>query len=218
MGTRKVDDEDSEAKESITFIYPIHYNEKENSSLVFCQPKTGRTHQIRVHLESIQHPILNDPVYGPMKQEMIEKGIKFEGDDIIFEEKDEKDSKKRKMNEDVDPLCQDCKKGEFIFDPKSLIIYLHAWRYKGKDWEYKSEIPDWCSDISNEKIEEKFLEFKKLQEDQKEVKKTIEELKSNEIVTKKEEIKEKEPKTKEESLNPVQETKSNEETKVSEKE
>jgi 23S rRNA pseudouridine1911/1915/1917 synthase len=30
-------------------------------------PKTGRTHQIRVHLSSIGHPILGDPVYGRRK-------------------------------------------------------------------------------------------------------------------------------------------------------
>jgi 23S rRNA pseudouridine1911/1915/1917 synthase len=29
-----------------------------------CVPKTGRTHQIRVHLQSIGHPILCDPTYG----------------------------------------------------------------------------------------------------------------------------------------------------------
>lgn len=167
MGTRKIDEDDSEAKESITFIYPIYYNDKDNRSIVFCQPKTGRTHQIRVHLEAIQHPISNDPIYGPMKQEMMEKGYKFDGDDLIIEEKDEKDSKKRKMNEDIDPLCQDCKKGEIILDPKSLILYLHAWCYKGKDWEYKSEIPSWITEISKDKIEEKFVEFTKLLEENK---------------------------------------------------
>lgn len=33
-----------------------------------CTLETGRTHQIRVHLSSIGHPILGDPVYGPKKQ------------------------------------------------------------------------------------------------------------------------------------------------------
>lgn len=32
-----------------------------------CQLETGRTHQIRVHMSSIQHPILGDDVYGPAK-------------------------------------------------------------------------------------------------------------------------------------------------------
>ncbi len=34
------------------------------SALVRCQIFTGRTHQIRVHLKSIGHPILGDPLYG----------------------------------------------------------------------------------------------------------------------------------------------------------
>ena len=34
-------------------------------SYLKCQLKTGRTHQIRVHLASIGHPVAGDPVYGP---------------------------------------------------------------------------------------------------------------------------------------------------------
>lgn len=34
---------------------------------VECQLETGRTHQIRVHMSSIGHPILGDSVYGPQK-------------------------------------------------------------------------------------------------------------------------------------------------------
>ena len=29
------------------------------------QLETGRTHQIRVHMKSIRHPLLGDPLYGP---------------------------------------------------------------------------------------------------------------------------------------------------------
>ena len=33
-------------------------------SLVRCSLETGRTHQIRVHMASIGHPLVGDPVYG----------------------------------------------------------------------------------------------------------------------------------------------------------
>ncbi len=36
-------------------------------SLIECQLETGRTHQIRVHLDYIGHPIAGDPLYGPRK-------------------------------------------------------------------------------------------------------------------------------------------------------
>jgi hypothetical protein len=34
-------------------------------SLVLCEPVTGRTHQIRLHLQWLGCPIANDPLYGP---------------------------------------------------------------------------------------------------------------------------------------------------------
>ncbi|MBD5430916.1 MAG: RluA family pseudouridine synthase [Lactobacillus sp.] len=38
-----------------------------NYSLIQCQLETGRTHQIRVHLAYIGHPVAGDPLYGPRK-------------------------------------------------------------------------------------------------------------------------------------------------------
>jgi len=35
-----------------------------NATLIECSLETGRTHQIRVHMEYINHPVVNDPVYG----------------------------------------------------------------------------------------------------------------------------------------------------------
>jgi RluA family pseudouridine synthase len=36
-----------------------------NTMLVRCEPVSGRTHQIRLHLRHWGHPIIDDPIYGP---------------------------------------------------------------------------------------------------------------------------------------------------------
>ena len=43
-------------------------------SLVSCRLETGRTHQIRAHMEFIKHPILNDPLYHPKGKNASEFG------------------------------------------------------------------------------------------------------------------------------------------------
>jgi len=40
-------------------------------TLLEIHPKTGRTHQIRVHLSSIGHPLLGDPIYGRKKRSWV---------------------------------------------------------------------------------------------------------------------------------------------------
>lgn len=53
------------SKEAITHIKVLE--RYENATLIECKLETGRTHQIRVHLSYINHPIVNDPVYGYKK-------------------------------------------------------------------------------------------------------------------------------------------------------
>ncbi|MDZ7820276.1 MAG: RluA family pseudouridine synthase [Aliarcobacter sp.] len=55
---------DVNGKESTTIIKPIFYDEKNNQTLLEAIPLTGRQHQIRVHLDSIGHTIIGDPLYG----------------------------------------------------------------------------------------------------------------------------------------------------------
>jgi 23S rRNA pseudouridine1911/1915/1917 synthase len=58
-------DTETEGKIAIT-----HYQPLKNfglATLVECRLETGRTHQIRVHMQSIGHPLFNDPEYGGMK-------------------------------------------------------------------------------------------------------------------------------------------------------
>jgi predicted sulfurtransferase/23S rRNA-/tRNA-specific pseudouridylate synthase len=40
------------------------YDEHEDSSLILCYPVTGRGHQLRVHLQTLGHPIVDDILYG----------------------------------------------------------------------------------------------------------------------------------------------------------
>ncbi len=49
--------------------------ERETLTLVRLFPKTGRTHQIRVHLKHINHPIFSDPLYGGRKVSISDRKI-----------------------------------------------------------------------------------------------------------------------------------------------
>ena len=43
-------------------------------TLIEARLETGRTHQIRVHMAYIKHPLVGDPVYGPKKQSLTQDG------------------------------------------------------------------------------------------------------------------------------------------------
>ncbi len=53
------------SKDAVTHIRVLE--RYKDSTLIRCKLETGRTHQIRVHLSYIGHPVVNDPVYGYKK-------------------------------------------------------------------------------------------------------------------------------------------------------
>ena len=57
------------SKDAITHLKVLE--RYKNATLIKCKLETGRTHQIRVHLNYIGHPVINDPVYG--KKKLIDK-------------------------------------------------------------------------------------------------------------------------------------------------
>ncbi len=62
-----------ELKQAITFVRVIERFKEGDHYIVFieAQPKTGRTHQIRVHAKYIQHPVIADPLYASKKPKLL---------------------------------------------------------------------------------------------------------------------------------------------------
>ncbi|XP_046735586.1 RNA pseudouridylate synthase domain-containing protein 2-like isoform X2 [Diprion similis] len=197
-------------KDCVTTFKRLSFNGK--SSVVLCKPQTGRMHQIRVHLQYLGYPVVNDPLYnhvvfGPMKgkggnigktdEELVkdligihnaENWLGMDGDSemslfkpkldiedqvLATNDKDaaspssspsppEEDLKALKVtvgtqtgseppdssfaNEKVttDPHCYECKVKYRDPKPSDLVMYLHAWRYRGPGWEYETPLPAWA--------------------------------------------------------------------------
>ncbi|KAF3923415.1 hypothetical protein ABW21_db0206290 [Orbilia brochopaga] len=71
----------ADGKHAKTLFRRMSYNPAKDYSVVQCLPFTGRTHQIRVHLQFLGHPIANDPIYCNRKVFGPNLGIGGEGDD-----------------------------------------------------------------------------------------------------------------------------------------
>jgi len=62
-------------QEAITKVKCIAVNKARDYSVLLCSLQTGRSHQIRVHLNSIGYPILNDELYGSNSDLCIRMGL-----------------------------------------------------------------------------------------------------------------------------------------------
>ncbi|XP_077096002.1 pseudouridylate synthase RPUSD2 [Siphateles boraxobius] len=225
---------DPKGKESRTVFQRLSYNGR--SSVVRCLPLTGRTHQIRVHLQFLGFPILNDPIYGSSawgpnrakgglvgmsNEELLEAlieehrskeslhlldlpdeevsgkqgpktecrvgaqehhdqitvlessggacgdssfnvplgEVKAEGISAVESEGEINGAQKEKnsISDEAprtaksyslvrDHLCGECKIVRPDPKEKDLIMYLHALRYKGADFEYSTRLPSWAKE------------------------------------------------------------------------
>ena len=61
-------------KESVTYFHVEKRYIKHNMTLILCRLETGRTHQIRVHMDYIGHPVIGDPLYGSGNRKYYDKG------------------------------------------------------------------------------------------------------------------------------------------------
>ena len=54
----------AQGRTCLTYWRPLEQREAPDLTLLELQPHTGRSHQLRVHLQAIGHPILGDDLYG----------------------------------------------------------------------------------------------------------------------------------------------------------
>ena len=70
------------SKDAVTHIRVLE--RYKDATLIECVLETGRTHQIRVHMNYINHPVVNDPVYGYNKLDDKEFGQMLHAKEIGF--------------------------------------------------------------------------------------------------------------------------------------
>ena len=99
------------------------------------KPLTGRTHQIRIHLAFLGHPIANDPQYGHRKgDELLSENFVIPPDTLHT---DTPETMK----------CTEC--GDAV-ETNTLSnvdkgIWLHSYRFCCDDWDFCTDIlPDWA--------------------------------------------------------------------------
>lgn len=142
---------------------------KQGYSIVRCLPVTGRTHQIRVHLQHLGHPIQNDPIYANQKvwginlgrgdvdgtentdEDVVSRLNRMGKEDVAdavayYDELVDKyhEKKAEKMSGEFCDVCDT----PLYTDPgdHELSLYLHSLRYEdaGGAWSYKTSLPRWA--------------------------------------------------------------------------
>ena len=60
-----------DAREAITYFEVLKRDPEKQFTFVEAKPKTGRTHQIRVHFQALHHPVVADPLYASSKPKIL---------------------------------------------------------------------------------------------------------------------------------------------------
>lgn len=154
-------------KDAETLFRAVAYDSASNQSLIACEPLTGRSHQIRVHLEHIGFSIANDPLYDPVTSAATAaKGsatpargaLRLSGAEDI-------DASGVVLEEGVGLSCSNCPfvANSLNVDHESgMLIYLHALEYEGDDWLYTTKLPFWTGAFSGSDVEKSLQELQPL--------------------------------------------------------
>ncbi|EEB06133.1 pseudouridine synthase [Schizosaccharomyces japonicus yFS275] len=161
-----------DGKDAVTIFKRLAFDG--HTSLVHCKPLTGRTHQIRVHLQYLGYPIANDPIYANLRvwgpslgkngeastesimMKLNEMG-KTETASPLYQyewytnetSEEAKSRRDKRMGELLTgEHCSVCK-SPLYSDPtaEELILWLHAWRYTSDTWSYQTSLPSWAKAV-----------------------------------------------------------------------
>ncbi|KAI1000436.1 Uncharacterized protein K3495_g7760 [Podosphaera aphanis] len=143
--------------------------EAKGYSIVRCLPVTGRTHQIRVHLQYLGHPIGNDPIYCNRRvwganlgahdadashdtdEDIITRlsrmGKSEVASAVAYHDEMVDEYNKKKAEKLSGELCDICQTALYT-DPgeQELSLWLHSLRYEDArgNWSYVSPLPTWA--------------------------------------------------------------------------
>jgi len=131
-------------------------NLSDGTSIVRCEPLTGRSHQIRAHLAILGYPIANDVAYGgehsdselaAVIQHACDVMVLSDDGVLIMDESLAIDySLPRESREKSAMMCPHCPRivhaGDLAIDLEA--IWLHCSRYSGEGWAFECPQPDWA--------------------------------------------------------------------------
>lgn len=75
---------DSAGKPSVTFYHELSYDPKADTSVLALEPKTGRSHQLRLHLAAIGCPILGCAFYAPEPVQALASRLLLHASELRF--------------------------------------------------------------------------------------------------------------------------------------
>ena len=133
----KVSDDGIEAKSSFKLL---RYDQDSDTSVIECHPHTGRTHQLRIHLQSAGYPICNDSAYLLHR---IHNARKEDGDIELYHQL------QQQYHWEIDSSCDDCNNPKG--DPLDNEIWLHAYSYRFNEHTWKTSLPYWYDEKFNVK-------------------------------------------------------------------
>lgn len=158
-----------EAKPSETRFTKLLHDPETDFSLILCEPVTGRTHQIRLHLQYLGFPIHNDPLYNnPFWRRLLEEpsqdyasadwlhkvkamGLEMSKSSLFQQDDDLSDFY---TAPDSSALCPDCENPHPDPEPAAMRIDLHAYKYSGPMGTFSTALPSWADGCETKKLEE----------------------------------------------------------------